>query len=156
MVSLVSRRHLILTLVVLAACALGAAAVALPGLNQVSGNATSQTNLPPGCAKPAGGYLIIADEQGYNDSIGHGVPQKNWPIMQVQQGQNVTIVVCNTDVQPHGFNIAHYYDDQLVSVAPGKVLTVSFAADQAGSFRVYCNIPCSVHWAMQNGELVVS
>ena len=153
---MVSRRYLILTAVVLLASALGAAAVALPGLNQVSGSTTPQANLPPGCVKPAGGFLIIANEQGYNDSIGHGVPSKNWPMMQAQLGQNVTIVVCNADVQPHGFNIAHYYDNQLVSVAPGKVLTVSFVANQAGSFRVYCNIPCSVHWAMQNGELVVS
>ena len=35
-------------------------------------------------------------------------------------------------------------------------MKVNFVANEAGKFRIYCNIFCSVHWAMQSGELVVS
>ena len=137
------------------AAGIGVAAIALPGLNRVT--TTTTTELPAGCVKPAGGFLIVASLQGFNDSVDHGVPANYWPIMNVRVGQNVTIVVCNSDPsQAHGFQIDHYYDNRLVSLAPGQVLRVSIIAAQAGSFRVNCQILCSVHWAMQSGRLVVS
>ena len=136
--------------------ALATTAVVLPDLNRVS-SVTTNTKLPLGCVKPAGGFLIVASLQGFNDSIDHGVPANNWPVMTAKLGQNVTIVVCNADpTQAHGFQVDHYYDNSLISIAPGQVLRVSFIASQAGSFRVYCQILCSVHWAMQNGQLIVS
>ena len=136
--------------------ALATTAVLLPDLNKVS-TVTTSAKLPPGCVKPADGFLIVASLQGFNDSIDHGVPANNWPVMNAKLGQNVTIVVCNADpTQAHGFQIDHYYSNQLISIAPGQVLRVSFIASQAGSFRVYCQIFCSVHWAMQNGQLIVS
>ena len=154
--ALVESKRLFLVVAVLFVTALAVAAVALPGLNKVT-TSTSTMILPSGCVRPAGGFLIIASQRGYNDSVSHGVPQNPWPVMEVRQGQNVTIVVCNADpVQAHGFQIDHYYNARLVSVASGQVLTVSFSADEAGTFKVYCNIPCTVHWAMQSGELVVS
>ncbi len=152
-----SRKYLVLAVAILLASALAVVAVTLPGINAVSTGNSAPAKLPPGCVKPAGGFLIIASQVGFNDSVDHGVPQSNWPVMNVRQGQNVTIVVCNADPsQAHGFQITHYYDSRLVSIASGQVLTVSFVAEQAGDFRVYCNIFCTVHWAMQNGELVVS
>ena len=136
--------------------ALATAAVFLPNLNKVTTTSTT-VRLPSGCVKPADGFLIVASLQGFNDSVDHGVPQNNWPVMEVGLGQNVTIVVCNADsTQAHGFQIDHYYTAQLVSIAPGQVLRVSFIATQAGSFRVYCQILCTVHWAMQSGRLIVS
>jgi len=153
---LVSRRYQILIVAIVVAGSLGAAAALLPGLNQSNGGHTVVV-LPPGCVKPAGGFLIVASQYGYNDSVDHGVPENSWPVMHVSQGQNITIVVCDADpAQDHGFQIEHYYDSRLVSISPGQVLTVSFIADEAGSFRVYCSVPCSVHWAMQSGELIVS
>jgi len=112
--------------------------------------------LPPGCAKPADGFVIIASDTGYNDSIGHGAPQKNWPIVTVKQGQNVTIVVCNIDVQAHGFQITHYYDQNRVTITPGQVIRVNFVANRAGSFDIYCEIFCSIHVYMQSGLLNVT
>ncbi len=116
--------------------------------------------LPEGCVKPAGGFLIIASGTGYNDSIGHGAPQKNWPIVDVRQGQNVTIVVCDIDIQAHGFQITHYYDSSNghadVTLAPGQVITVSFTADKAGDFDIYCEIFCTIHIYMQSGLLNVT
>ncbi len=151
-----SSKLLVLVVAVLFVAALAFTALFLPGLNTVSSN-TPTVTLPSGCVKPVGGFLIVASILGYNDSIDHGVPQNSWPVMNVKQGQNVTIVVCNADPgEPHGFQIDHYYSSGLVSVASGQVLTVRFVANVAGTFRVYCEIPCAVHWAMQSGKLIVS
>jgi hypothetical protein len=152
------RRNLLVVILVALAAAGGVAAITIPALNQVStGTKSTTTTAPPGCVKPAGGFLIIASQDGYNDSVDHGVPKNSWPVMNVTLGQNVTIVVCNEDpTQTHGFNINYYYDDQIVSVGSGQMLKVNFVANKVGQFRVYCNIFCTVHWAMQSGLLVVS
>lgn len=151
-----NRRLLFLAIAVAVIGAFGVVAVTLPVLNNVS-TSTSTLTLPSGCVKPAGGFLIIASQLGFNESVNHGVPEDNWPVMNVRLGQNVTIVVCNADPsQAHGFQIDHYYVAQLVSIASGEVLRVSFVASQAGSFRVYCQIFCTIHWAMQSGQLIVS
>jgi hypothetical protein len=113
-------------------------------------------SLPAGCAKPAGGFLIVASNTGYNDSVGHGAPNNAWPIINVTLGQTVSIVVCNNDIEAHGFQISHYYDGQIESVGPGQVIHVSFVASEAGNFQIYCAILCEVHPFMQSGELRVS
>ncbi len=154
--STVNRKYLVLLLTVTLVSAAAIVAVALPGLNRVT-STSSTTQLPPGCVKPANGFLIVASQLGFNESVDHGVPQSSWPVINVRQGQNITIMVCNADPsQPHGFQIANYYDARLVSIASGHVLTVSFVADKTGTFRVYCSIFCSVHWAMQSGQLKVT
>jgi hypothetical protein len=140
--------------VVLVAVALLASAAAVAAGTQ---STSTSVSTPSGCVKPADGFLIIASQLGYNDSVDHGVPANSWPVMNVKVGQNVTIIVCNEDpAQAHGFNIDYYYNNRIVSVGVGQVLRVSFIAGKAGSFRVYCNIFCTVHWAMQSGKLVVS
>lgn len=113
--------------------------------------------LPSGCAKPQDGFLVIASEYGYNDSILEGAgPAKHWPVINVTLGQSVTIVVCNVDtLQSHGFQIGNYFDQTIESIAPGQVITVSFVADKAGDFPIYCDIFCSIHLFMQYGQLRV-
>jgi len=144
-----------IALALLAVVLLGAAATA--ALYVASEGGTSYTAvLPQGCARPPGGFLIIASNTGYNDSIGHGAPEKNWPVVDVHQGQNVTIVVCNIDVQAHGFQITHYYDKSEVTIVPGQVIRVNFVADQVGSYSIYCEIFCSIHIYMQSGLLNVT
>jgi hypothetical protein len=133
------------------------AGTATAGLFLLSrGGGAGARPLPQGCTKPAGGFLIIASDTGYNDSIGHGAPEKNWPIVDVKQGQNVTIVVCNIDIQAHGFQITHYYDQDEVTLTPGQVIKVNFVASQTGSFDIYCEIFCSIHIYMQSGLLNVT
>jgi len=146
------RRLLLLSIV--AVLAVGAL---VTGAYLVYGRGTNlgTPGLPPGCVKPFGGFLIIASFNGFNDSVDHGVPAANWPLIGVQKGANVTVMVCNADSQPHGFQIAHYFDSSIEAVAPGQVLTVSFVADQAGTFKIYCSILCTVHWAMISGQLTV-
>ncbi len=116
---------------------------------------SSGSPLPPGCVRPAGGFLIIASNTGFNDSIAHGAT-KSWPIITVHKGQSVNIVVCNTDVQAHGFQITHYFASSEETVVPGQPLKVSFVADQTGSYIIYCDIFCSIHIYMQNGLLNVT
>jgi hypothetical protein len=114
------------------------------------------TSLPAGCVKPTDGFLIIASNTGYNDSVGHGAPSEAWPVINVTEGQTVNIVVCNTDVEAHGFQISHYYDGQIESVGPGQVMHVSFVATETGNFQIFCAILCEVHPYMQSGMLRVS
>jgi len=113
------------------------------------------TTLPADCAKPAGGFLIVASSLGYNDSMVHGAPAQSWPIMNIQEGSNVTITICNTYAQTVGFQVIHYLQDKSESVAPGHALTVSFVADEKGTFSIYCEIFCSIHIYLQGGELKV-
>jgi len=140
----------VVVILVLLVAAAAAVLILTPSLGKTS------NNLPSGCSKPAGGFLIIASKLGYNDSVDHGVPENSWPVITVKQGQQVNIVVCNTDIQAHGFQVAHYFDSTIESIAPGQVIHVSFTAAQTGDFRIYCSILCSVHAFMQSGLLVVT
>lgn len=103
--------------------------------------------------KPPGTFLIVASANGYNDSASQG--DQSWPVITVQKGTTVTITVYNADVQAHGFQVAHYSDSTRETVAPGKSVTITFVADTAGSFRIYCSIFCTIHPLMQSGELIV-
>ena len=123
-----------------------------------SGSATtsSSVSLPPGCVKPAGGFLIVASDLGYNDSELH-YGDGSWPVINVTQGSTVNITVCNTANYAHGFQIATYYQDTVVTIQPGEVLHIpSFVADKSGNFLIYCSIPCPIHIYMQYGELRVT
>jgi hypothetical protein len=144
-------KRLTILILVVAAIALATVASAIYVSNLGKGS-----SLPPGCAKPADGFLIIASHNGYNDSIAHGAPDKPWPIIRVQKGATVTIAVCNTDRQAHGFQVTHYFDGSIETVAPGQVVEISFVASQAGTFEIYCSIFCTIHVYMQNGQLIVT
>jgi heme/copper-type cytochrome/quinol oxidase subunit 2 len=149
----------IAVLLVLAVVALGVL-LALLVPRQTGGGSSSAyppyTDLPQGCVKPPGGYLIIANENGFNDSIQHGAPTVSWPVITVKQGTTVTITVCNSDVQAHGFQVTHYFDSNIETVSPGEVVHVSFVADKVGDFEIYCSIFCTIHVFMQNGLLAVT
>jgi hypothetical protein len=142
------------TLTILTLAGIAFAAIAVTYFADLNRSGTS--SLPSGCVRPANGFVIIASEAGFNNSIGHGAPEKPWPIITVQKGAAVTIVVCNTDRQAHGFQITHYYDSSIQTVEPGQVLRVPFIADQAGTFQIYCSIFCTIHVYMQSGLLNVT
>ena len=144
----------------LTVAAVVASALVLLGGLAASENAqgkVSPITLPPGCDRPAGGFLVIMSEYGYNDSVLEGAgPTKAWPVITVPQGASVNITVCNVDKgQSHGFQIANYFDSKIESVAPGQVLHVSFLATKAGVFQIYCAIFCTIHLFMQYGQLRV-
>jgi FtsP/CotA-like multicopper oxidase with cupredoxin domain len=110
------------------------------------------------CVKPSDYFLIIANLGGFNDSVTHleKSPNEPWPVVRVHKGDRVNIMVCNTDdYSPHGFAIEHYLDTG-VALMPHETFHVSFTADQAGNFTIYCNIFCPVHPYMLSGQLVVT
>jgi len=150
-----NRKAMVVGLTAMVIVIAGAAAYALYGHPAPSASTTA-SSLPSYCSKPAGGFLIVASIKGYNDSVDHGVPAKPWPVLNVTKGSTVTITVCNIDHQAHGFQITHYFDSKIQSVVPGQAITISFVADETGTFQIYCSIFCTIHWAMQSGELRVS
>jgi hypothetical protein len=111
--------------------------------------------LPAGCVRQSGGFLIIASSLGYNDSIAHGAPVKSWPVLEVTKGTDVTITLCNTYSQAVGFQVSHYLAGETETIMPGQVLSVSFIANQTGTFVIYCSIFNPIHIYLQGGELNV-
>ena len=135
------KRNLVLSIVAIAALIAAATFLALNPSANGTGTTKSQVT-----------FTLIASRTGYNGSVNMGSP---WPVMTVRQGQTVTIQVKNDDpVEPHGFTVTHYLDSG-VTLRPGETYTLTFLADQKGTFRVYCNIFCTIHVYMQNGELTV-
>jgi len=98
---------------------------------------------------------VIASSLGYNDSMAHGAPVKSWPVLRVANGTDVNITVCNTYSDAVGFQVSHYLDDKTEAVQPGRVINVSFLADQTGTFLIYCSVFNPIHIYLQGGELVV-
>ncbi len=102
------------------------------------------------------GYVtIIADSRGFNESVSHGAPETPWPLIHVNRGDTVHLLLCNLDaVEAHGFAIDHYFDVGVV-LGPGKDYQLTFTATQTGSFRMFCDVFCTVHPYMI-GSLIVS
>jgi FtsP/CotA-like multicopper oxidase with cupredoxin domain len=155
------RTTLILAVATIVALAAVAGVLGLGALygTKASGTvgSTSETVLPAGCTRPAGGFLIILSKYGYNNSMLQGAGlSKPWPVMNATVGQTVKVEVCNVDVEAHGFQIAHYVDSSINVVGPGESLNFTFVANQQGTFQIYCAIPCSIHFFMQFGQLRVT
>ncbi|MGI9023852.1 MAG: cupredoxin domain-containing protein [Acidimicrobiales bacterium] len=67
------------------------------------------------------------------------------------KGNKVEIKVTNTATdKPHGFSIDGY--GVAKTLDPGKTETISFTADKAGTYRVFCQL----HPAHQPAQLVVT
>jgi FtsP/CotA-like multicopper oxidase with cupredoxin domain len=123
--------------------------------NQPANQAPPLTVTKSTCDRPPGFILIIADLSGFNNSISHGAPSNPWPVIRVERGQVVRLLVCNQDTtQPHGFAIASYLEPG-VAMAPGDAYRIVFTATMQGTFRIYCDIFCTVHVFMV-GRLIVS
>jgi len=123
------------------------------------GSLTSQQSLSSSSSQARDFTIIESDPPdplaGVNGSYYKPLGTQ-WPIIRVHQGDTVIITVINNDSREiHGFAIAHY-DDRGFSLAPGQQHTLTFVANEVGSFRIYCNIFCAIHPYMQNGVLIVS
>lgn len=145
----------IVGLIAIVAVGLGAS-VSYESASSKGNDAGVQAPLPAGCTKPGGGFLIVASSLGYNDSLVHGAPSTSWPVLDVTAGTNVSITVCNAYVLPVGFQVAHYLDEKIVSLAPGQTIKVSFLASVVGVFPIYCSVFNPLHLFLQGGKLVVS
>ncbi len=98
-------------------------------------------------------FTIVMTQQGYNGSQSHPSP---WPIMNVTINETVTIHIVNKDpTQSHGFAVNHYFNKG-IALQSGDCIDVNFTANQLGTFRVFCTIPCTVHIFMQDGRFNVN
>lgn len=149
-----AKRHLRIAFLVVAIM-LGLAAFTAYASNSGT-NGSIQSTLPTGCVRPAGGFLIIASSLGYNDSVDHGAPTRSWPVLDIPEGSNVSITICNKYQWAVGFQVVHYLQSKIETVLPGQTLTVNFVADQKGAFIIYCSIFCPIHLFLQGGELKVT
>ncbi len=135
------------------------------GLKTVGGFASSDKN-----ASSANFLIVESDSspfEGMNGSYYHTFPSsagyagynaslQYWPIIQVWQGQTVTITVMNcASSEPHGFAIGDYFNSG-VTLPAGQSYVLTFVADHAGRFSMYCDTLCAIHPSMQNGLLMVS
>lgn len=73
-------------------------------------------------------------------------------VISVNPGDTVTVELVSKDVA-HGF----YVDGYGVSVQadPGQTRTLTFVADQPGSFRIRCNVTCGAMHPFMIGRLNV-
>lgn len=107
------------------------------------------------CKAPEGYTTIIADHSGFNGSVVHGSPKNPWPVITAHKGDTVRLLICNLDrVEAHGFAIDGYFDGG-VTLRPGQTYSITFTADKAGSFTIFCNVFCTVHIYMK-GMFVVT
>jgi heme/copper-type cytochrome/quinol oxidase subunit 2 len=86
-------------------------------------------------------YEIDAGQFAYSPSELH-----------VNPGDIVTIQLVSTDVV-HGLYIDGY--DIFVEADPGQTQTLTFTADQPGSFRFRCNVTCGAMHPFMIGKLTV-
>jgi len=73
-------------------------------------------------------------------------------VVQVNPGDRVTIELASVDVV-HGLYVDGY--DLNVTADPGQPATLSFVADQAGSFRFRCSVTCGAMHPFMTGRLEV-
>ncbi len=77
------------------------------------------------------------------------------PEIEVKKGDFVVLKLASSDVV-HGFSLKDFGVYLKDGIQPGKVIYVSFKADQVGTFTFSCNAICGdMHQNMQ-GTLVVS
>ncbi len=76
------------------------------------------------------------------------------PVIKVKKGDFVVLKLASSDVV-HGFSLKDFGIYLTDGIQPGKVIYVSFKADQVGTFTFSCNAICGdIHQNMQ-GTLVV-
>lgn len=72
--------------------------------------------------------------------------------LKVNAGDKVTIQLVSTDVV-HGLYVDGY--DISVEADPGQAKTLTFTANQPGSFRFQCNVTCGAMHPFMIGKLTV-
>ena len=73
-------------------------------------------------------------------------------VLKVNPGDRVTIELVATDVV-HGLSIDGY--NVQTTADPGKTASITFTADQSGSFRFHCTVTCGNMHPFMTGKLEV-
>ena len=102
--------------------------------------------------------IVLVPMPASNTPMAHAVTLKaeqfafDPPVLRVNQGDRVSLVVQATDVV-HGVYLDYYGID--VRVEPGISQEVEFIADRTGKFRYRCSVACGTLHPFMIGELVV-
>ena len=102
--------------------------------------------------------IVLVPMPASNTPMAHAVTLKaeqfafDPPVLRVNQGDRVTLLVQATDVV-HGVYLDDYGID--VRVEPGISQQVEFVADRTGKFRYRCSVACGTLHPFMIGELVV-
>ena len=123
--------------------------VSYPGLFSTIG--ASPLACPSGATASVPQVTLVISTQGFNNSR----YAASCPLLNISKGQSVTIHLANNDREMHGIAVTHYFAGG-VQVQPGETRDITFTADQAGSFVIYCMTGCFSHGYMQNGRLTVT
>jgi heme/copper-type cytochrome/quinol oxidase subunit 2 len=81
-----------------------------------------------------------------------GMFQFNPAVLRINPGDRVTIELIATDVV-HGFSLDGY--NFSLTADPGQTVTSTFIANQAGTFRLRCLVPCGNLHPFMIGKLQV-
>ena len=98
--------------------------------------------------------VIIADANGFNDSINH--QGQTWPIINTVRCDIVKITIVNRDTQTHGLAVDYYGSKGTEIPGQQSIAFPTFQVTRAGHFSIKCVIRCTVHYLMINGILNVS
>ena len=81
-------------------------------------------------------------------------PEIQKPVIEVKRGDVVVFKLKSMDVV-HGFSFAEAGIVVSDGIEPGKVKTVSFVAEKAGTFTFSCNAICGDNHQSMQGTLIV-
>jgi len=110
--------------------------------------------------KPPGDFLIIANKNGFNNSVSYlrnwnGSKWPSYPLIEVARGSWVKILFCNLDqYESFGMTIDHYFPGGVV-LPPNTASLITFKADQSGQFKLFNTVFNTVDLYAREGLLVV-
>jgi heme/copper-type cytochrome/quinol oxidase subunit 2 len=74
--------------------------------------------------------------------------------IKIKKGEEVTLVIRNVDVKPHGF-IVPLLGIRVKQIRAGELERVTFTIDEEGKYPFYCSVWCSDYHMQMRGTLIV-
>lgn len=107
-------------------------------------NDDAQSDVNPSAPLPSGIQKIslTVDEYSWTPSE-----------IKVKQGTTIELTITNVGAKAHGLAMPGMNVN--VALPPGETKTVTFIADQEGTSRFYCNVPCGSGHGSMTGVLIV-
>jgi len=74
--------------------------------------------------------------------------------IKIKKGKEVTLVIRNVDVKPHGFVVPRL-GFRVKEIRAGELERVTFTIDEEGKYPFYCSVWCSDYHMQMSGTLIV-